>query len=138
MILCVRLQSQQHSPWVSLDHFFFRCSAFIVFTLYCLLLLVTWFLQYIQVSSVLFPRKNLQSSNYIFRRNNWIQSVCYFFGKINELSNLLNQLLSIVTIMCRNHELSSTMSWVDCLIPDAELFILFAENSQILLKISLS
>ena len=32
--------------------------------------------------------------------------------------------------MCRNDELSLTMSW------DSELFILFAENSQILLKIS--
>ena len=28
------------------------------------------------------------------------------------------------------------MSWVDCLLKDLELFILFAENSQILLKIS--
>ena len=39
-------------------------------------------------------------------------------------------------IMCRNDELSSTMSWVDCLLKGSELFILFAENSQILLKIS--
>ena len=38
--------------------------------------------------------------------------------------------------MCRNDELSSTMSWVGCLLKDSELFILFAENSQILLKIS--
>ena len=37
--------------------------------------------------------------------------------------------------MCRNDELSSTMSWVGCLQKDSELFILFAENSQILLKI---
>ena len=28
------------------------------------------------------------------------------------------------------------MSWVGCLLKDLELFILFAENSQILLKIS--
>ena len=28
------------------------------------------------------------------------------------------------------------MSWVGCLLKDSELFILFAENSQILLKIS--
>ena len=41
-----------------------------------------------------------------------------------------------VTIMCRNDELSSTMSWVGGLLKDSELFILFAENSQILLKIS--
>ena len=42
-----------------------------------------------------------------------------------------------VTIMCRNDELSSTMSWVGCLLKDyVFFFILFAENSQILLKIS--
>ena len=39
--------------------------------------------------------------------------------------------------MCRNDELSSTMSWVGYLIKYSELFILFAENSQILPKISL-
>ena len=38
--------------------------------------------------------------------------------------------------MCRNDVLSSTMSWVGCLLPNSELFILFAENSQILFKIS--
>ena len=43
---------------------------------------------------------------------------------------------TFVTIMCPNDELSSTMSWVGCLLKDSELFILFAENSQILLKIS--
>ena len=32
---------------------------------------------------------------------------------------------------CRNDELSSTMSWVGCLLTDSELFILFAENIQI-------
>ena len=35
------------------------------------------------------------------------------------------------TIMCRNDELS----WFGCLLTDWEIFILFAENSQILLKI---
>ena len=43
---------------------------------------------------------------------------------------------SYVTIMCRNDELNSTLSWVGCLLKDSELLILFAENSQILLKIS--
>ena len=43
---------------------------------------------------------------------------------------------SCVTIMCRNDELSSTMSRVGCLPKDSELFILFAEDCQILLKIS--
>ena len=43
---------------------------------------------------------------------------------------------AIVTIMCRNDELSSTMSRVGCLPKDSELFILFAEDCQILLKIS--
>ena len=41
---------------------------------------------------------------------------------------------SSVTIMCRNDELSSTMSWVGSLLKDSELFILFLENSQILLN----
>ena len=31
---------------------------------------------------------------------------------------------------------ASVMSWVDCLLTDSELFILFADKSQILLKIS--
>ena len=36
-----------------------------------------------------------------------------------------------------NDELSSTMNWVGCLLKDSEFFfILFAENNQILLKIS--
>ena len=30
------------------------------------------------------------------------------------------------------------MSWVGCLLIDSELFIIFAENSQILLKISVN
>ena len=41
-----------------------------------------------------------------------------------------------VTIMCRNDELSPMMSWVGCLLKDLELLVLFAKNSQILLKIS--
>ena len=44
--------------------------------------------------------------------------------------------MCIVTIMCHNDELSSIMSWVGCILKDSELFILFADNSQILLKIS--
>ena len=41
-----------------------------------------------------------------------------------------------VTIMCRYDELSLMMSQVGCLLKDSELFILFAGNSQILVKIS--
>ena len=37
---------------------------------------------------------------------------------------------------CRCDELSSILSWVDCLLTDSEVFILFSENSQIRLKIS--
>ena len=37
--------------------------------------------------------------------------------------------------MCRNEELSLTMSWIGCLLKDSELFILFAEISHIFLKI---
>ena len=38
--------------------------------------------------------------------------------------------------MCCNDELNSKMSWVGSLLKDSELFIVFAENNQILLKIS--
>ena len=51
-----------------------------------------------------------------------------------EIMNVLQ--MASVTIMCRNDELSSTMSWVGCLLKDSDLFILFAEYSQILLNIS--
>ena len=40
------------------------------------------------------------------------------------------------SIICHNDELSWRMSWVGCLLKDSEIFVLFAENSQILLKIS--
>ena len=43
-----------------------------------------------------------------------------------------------MTIVCRNDELSSIVSLVGCLLPDSEFFILFAEHSQILLKISVN
>ena len=58
-----------------------------------------------------------------------------FYSTQNHFIVSWKQIIS-VTIMCRNDELSSTMSWVGCLLKDSELFILFAENSQILLKIS--
>ena len=38
--------------------------------------------------------------------------------------------------MCRNDELSSTMSWFGSLLKYSELFVLLAESSQIILKIS--
>ena len=41
-----------------------------------------------------------------------------------------------MTIMCSNDKLSSIISWVGCLLKDSDPIILFAENSQILLKIS--
>ena len=47
-----------------------------------------------------------------------------------------NLKLSFVPNFCCNDVLSSTMSWVGCLLTDSKLFTLFAENSQILLKIS--
>ena len=43
---------------------------------------------------------------------------------------------AIVTIVFHNDVLSQMMIWVGYLLKDSELFILFAENSQILLKIS--
>ena len=39
-------------------------------------------------------------------------------------------------LLCDNYELSSMTSWVGCLLKDSDLFILFAENSQIHVKIS--
>ena len=38
--------------------------------------------------------------------------------------------------MGHNNEMSLMMSWVGCLVKDSECFVLFAENKQILLKIS--
>ena len=66
---------------------------------------------------------------WFFSRGLWKLVMIGIFIKISQ--NFL-----CVTIMCHNHELSSTMSWVGCLQKDSELFILFAERSQILLKIS--
>ena len=64
------------------------------------------------------PRRNMQISYCEF----WMQ--------------ILSSKQSFVAIICRNDELSSTMSWVGCLLKDSDLFILIAENSQNLLKIS--
>ena len=72
----------------------------------------------------------------------WMCIKSSFVGKKNLLSCAV-QFWSIklewrtnVTIMCLNDELSSMMSWVGCLQKYLELFILFAENNQIFLKIS--
>ena len=56
---------------------------------------------------------------------------------VEQENNEIGVVLSVisVTIMCCNDELGLTMSWVACLLKDSELFIFFAENSQILLKI---
>ena len=58
--------------------------------------------------------------------------------KVTDYSGLayLGKISVSQSCMCRNDELSSTMSLVGCLLKDSELFILFSENSQILLKIS--
>ena len=44
----------------------------------------------------------------------------------------LCNLSSIESIICRNDELSWTMSWVGCLLKDSDVLIIFAVNSQIL------
>ena len=78
------------------------------------------------VSSIL-PKKERNSLSWassLLRISSEFRS---FFGRIEK---------TIVTIMCSNDELSWTVSWVGCLLIDSALFILFAENSQILLKIS--
>ena len=64
---------------------------------------------------------------------------CLYSGQLPDIPKVefdYVQLDSDPGDMCRNDELSLTMSWVGCLLKDSELFILFAENSQILLKIS--
>ena len=43
---------------------------------------------------------------------------------------------SWATIICHFDELSSSLTWLDCLGIDSEGFIFFAEINQILLKIS--
>ena len=50
---------------------------------------------------------------------------------------LSSNMHSNVTIMCRNDELSSKMGWIGCLLKGSELLILFEDNCQIFLKISL-
>ena len=51
-------------------------------------------------------------------------------------NNFYNNYDLYVTIMCHDDQLSLTKNWVGCLLTDSKIFILFAENSQILLKIS--
>ena len=71
----------------------------------------------------------------IEQQSHFFHLSCNLFFTAKGSSKILNDKWN-VTIMCRNDELSSTMSWVVCLLKDSELFILFAKNSQILLKIS--
>ena len=69
----------------------------------------------------------------------WLFSYCSSLKQLQItiwLQVILCQINIFESIICRNDELSSTMSWVGCLLKDSELFILFAVNSQILLKIS--
>ena len=58
-------------------------------------------------------------------------------NKIKSPHGIMAQILTpIVTIMCQNDELSLTISLVGCLLKDSKLFIFFAKNSQIPLKIA--
>ena len=60
------------------------------------------------------------------------------FHPVTYYSLILHFLIFGTSVLnfCHNDELSSTMSQLGCLLTDSGLFILFAENSQILLKIS--
>ena len=58
------------------------------------------------------------------------------FALCHASSNLLDIYQHNVPNFCRNDELSCTMSLVGCLLTDSDVFILFAEINQILLKIS--
>ena len=55
---------------------------------------------------------------------------------INGILRFFNKWKFNVPNFCRNDELRLTMSWIGCLLTDSKLFILFAESSQILLKIN--
>ena len=63
---------------------------------------------------------------------------CQKFSKLtlHWVKSYSEKVHTYVTIMCHNDELSWAMSWVGCFLIDSALFILFAENSKILLKIS--
>ena len=61
---------------------FFRCSAFIVFTLYCLLLLVTWIFAIHTSFNRIFSRQNLQIL--FLDRITEFKTSAIFFVKINE------------------------------------------------------
>ena len=79
----------------------------------------------------------------IYKELHYVQN-CQILSKTYDTcfcSNILQSglaQLTNVTIMYRNNELSSTMSWVGCFLKDSELFIVFAKNSRILLKISVN
>ena len=65
-----------------------------------------------------------------------IMKIPDFISTYNILTNTGLLPATNVPNFCCNDELSLTMSWVACLLTDLELFILLAENSQILLKLS--
>ena len=58
----------------------------------------------------------------------------FFKGKTIYLikTNIVKEVFA--AIICHNDELSSSLTWVDCLQMDWEDFILLAESNQILLK----
>ena len=66
----------------------------------------------------------------------WVQKKTYSNSRPFHCQISLFYQTSNVPNFCCNDELSLMMSWVGCKLTDLELLILFAENSQILLKIS--
>ena len=60
------------------------------------------------------------------------QKISWKYNACQKYKNIIYSKKISESIICRNDELSST---IGCLLKDSELFILFAENSQILLKI---
>ena len=78
----------------------------------------------------------------IFQNHEILQTIYFEFIEIRQMASQTPTLLdsnneSCESIICLNDKLSFKMNSVGCLLKDSELFfILFAENSQILLNIS--
>ena len=77
----------------------------------------------------------------IFQNHEILQTIYFEFIEIRQMASQTPTLLdsnneSCESIICLTDELSLTMNSVGCLLKDSELFILFAESSQILLNIS--
>ena len=93
-------------------------------------LLPKWLRQFFNFSKVV-PRSML-----LLLFDSFVAVLCRIWVWMLLCPKVDEQVWTSESIICRNDLLSLMMSWVGCLLKDSELFILFAENSQILIKIS--